>query len=188
MPLFTSPDEKKYWFWALAVFITIISTLFLGQPLIELFGDQNIRAVIFLMGMFLVGGSILVHMLKTKPSKIELTVIFGIAAVYVMFILRLGMPERSHLFEYSVLAIFIHKALIERVNHGKLIRMPALIALVISFLIGVLDECIQIFIPDRVFDPADIVFNGFVVLAAIGTRVVFIWVRKRINKIKRNIP
>ena len=184
MPLFTSKREKHLWFWVFVVLTAIFSTLFLGQPLAELFSSQDVRAVIFLIVMFFVGATILVHAIKTKPTKIELTIILGIVAVYTMFVLRLGMPERSHLMEYSVLAIFIHKAILERKNQGKQIPRPALIAMIITLLIGVLDECIQIFLPDRVFDPEAIVFNGMAATMAIGSSVILNWVRQRKNRSK----
>lgn len=185
-PLFTSLREKKLWFWVIVVFAAIFSTLFIGQPLIEVFASQDLRAVVFLFGMILVAAAILIHAIKTKPSGIELGIIMGIVAVYAMFILRLGMPERSHLFEYSILAILIHKALLERANSRKLTMPPALLALIIAFSIGVLDEGVQIIIPDRVFDPEDIVFNGFVILMAIGTNIVFKWIGKIRSKSNRN--
>jgi cation transport ATPase len=182
MSNFKSSKEKRLWFWASMVMVLIFSTLFLGQPLAELFNDQNVRAAVFLVVMFLIGAAILFHALKTKPGKIEITLLLGIAAVYIMFILRLGMPERSHLMEYSVLAILIHKALIERGSQGEKVRLPALSAIVISFLIGVVDECLQIFLPDRVFDPQDILFNGMAVTMAVGSFVVINWARKRFGK------
>jgi hypothetical protein len=43
----------------------------------------------------------------------------------------------------------------------------------------VLDECIQIFLPDRVFDTDDILFNGFAGLMAIGSSLVLQWIRKK---------
>ncbi|MCP4974988.1 MAG: VanZ family protein [Maribacter sp.] len=184
MPLFTSKREKQLWLWAFVVFFGIFSTLFFGQPLAKLFSSQDVRAVIFVIVMLLVGTTILIHAIKTKPSKMELTILVGIIAVYTMFILRLGMPERSHLMEYSVLAIFIHKAILERKNQGKHISMPALIALVISFTIGVIDECIQILLPNRYFDPEDIVFNGMAAAMAIGSSVIINWVRKWKNTSK----
>ena len=184
MSLFTSSREKHLWFSAFAVFIAIFSTLFVGQPLISIFGNQDIQAVIFLLGMILVGVTILLHVLKTKPSKIEIVILLGIVAVYTMFFLRLGIPERSHLIEYSVLAVFIHKAITERVNQGKQITFPALLSFIVTFLIGVFDECIQIILPNRVFDPLDILFNGFVVTMAIGLRVVYSWVRKQMSRLK----
>jgi len=182
MTLFKSSREKRLWLWALAVLVTIFSTLFVGQPLIKLFSDQNVRAVIFLLVMILIGAAVIVHALKTKPGKIELVLLLGIVAVYTMFFLRLGMLERSHLIEYSVLAIFIHMALIERANQEHKILKPALLAFVITLIIGILDECIQIFLPGRVFDPIDIQFNGLAALMAIGSRVTLQWVRKKLNK------
>jgi len=187
MTLFTSNREKRLWFWVIVVIVAIFSTLFLGQPLIELFSSQDLRAIIFVLVMLLVGTTILIHAIKTKPSRIELTIWFGLLAVYTMFILRLGMPERSHLMEYSVLAIFIHKAILERKSQGKQIPAPALIALVSTFLIGVLDECIQILLPNRYFDPEDIIFNGMAAVMAIGSSVVLNWVRKRKNTSKMKI-
>lgn len=180
MPLYTSSREGQFWIWAFVVVLTIFSTLIIGQPLIRLLGDQNVRAVFFLLGMALVGLAIILHALKTKPGKIELVLILGIVAVYVMFFLRLGMPERSHLIEYSVLAILIHKALVERKKHSN-VSAPALIAFIATFLIGVLDESIQIFLPDRVFDAADILFNGSAVAMAIGSSVLMTWVRRLRN-------
>ncbi len=99
-----------------------------------------------------------------------------------MLFLRLGLPERSHLFEYSVLAIIIHKALNERANQGGQVPVPALLAFAIAFLIGVFDECLQIILPDRVFDPVDILFNGFAVTMAIGSSVILRWIRNYRNK------
>lgn len=182
MPLFKSLREKRLWLLALMVLLLIFSTLFVGQPLLEYFGDQNLRAIIFLTVMILIGAAILFHALKTRPSRIEIAIWLGMAAIFIMFFLRLGMPERSHLIEYAVLAILIHKAIDERIGREKQILIPALIAIVITFLIGVLDECIQIFLPDRVFDIQDILFNGMVVSMAIGFRLVFTWVRKHFSK------
>lgn len=184
MPLFTSRREKHLWLWVLAVLLAIFSTLFVGQPLAELFRNQDVQAVIFLLGMLLVGLTILVHALRKKVHQIELALWLGITAVYAMLFLRLGLAERSHLIEYSVLAIFIHRALIERRSQGKLIAWPALLALVSAFIIGVLDEGIQFFLPNRVFDPVDIFFNGMAATLAIGFTVGLDWVRKRLNRDK----
>ena len=177
MPFFTSKKEKNLWLWAVAVFAAIFSTLFMGMPLANQLRDQNVQAVFFICGMLLVASAVVVHGLNPKTSRIELSILLGIIAVYVMFIFRLGAPERSHLMEYSVLAIFIHKALVERATQRKRIMKPALIALVIAFLIGVLDESIQLILPNRVFDPQDILFNGIAVTMAIATRLLLHWVR-----------
>ncbi|MCK5443000.1 MAG: VanZ family protein [Maribacter sp.] len=182
MSLFTSSWEKQLWLYAFIVLATIVSTLIFGQPLVEVFASQDLRAAIFLLVMALVGTTIVIHGIKTRPSRAEITIWLGLSAVYIMFFLRLGMPERSHLMEYSVLAIFIHMALIERIGQESKVLKPALLALTATFIIGLLDECVQIFLPDRVFDPNDIAFNGFSGLMAIGSRMLLQWIRKKTRK------
>jgi VanZ family protein len=182
MPLFTSAREKRLWLYALIVLLTIISTLIFGQPLVRLFANQDVRAAIFLLVIAIIGTTILIHGLKTRPSRAEVTIWLGLAAVYIMFFLRLGMPERSHMMEYSVFAIFIHMALIERIGQESKILKPALLAIAATFIIGLLDECAQIFLPNRVFDPNDMAFNGFSGLLAIGSRMVLQWIRKKTRK------
>ena len=182
MPLFTSAREKRLWVGALMVVVIIFITLFVGRPLANLFTDGDVRAAIFLLVMLLVGATIIAHGLNAKPSQLEISILLGIIAVYIMFFLRLGLPERTHLIEYSVLAIFIHKAIVERMRNGKNIRVPALWAMVGAFLIGVLDECIQIFLPNRVFDLEDILFNGMAVTTAIGSSLILKWARKKMGK------
>lgn len=179
MSIFTSSRERYLWRWVAAVLVAILVTLFFGRPLTDLFTNQNIQAIIFMLGMLLVGTAILVHALRTKPGKTEIAIFIGIIAVYLMLFLRLGLPERSHLIEYSVLAVFIHMALSERAKQVDNMPSPALLAFVLTFLVGVLDECIQIFLPHRVFDLQDIAFNGIAAALAIGSVVVIRWVQGR---------
>lgn len=177
MPPFVSAKEKRLWLWAATVLVAILATLFIGRPLANQLRDQNIQAIFFLFGLIMTGAAIVVHALRVKPNQIELSIIYGIVAVYGMFIFRLGAPERSHLIEYSVLAILVHKALIERFKDTNSILKPALLGLTITFLIGVLDESIQLFLPNRVFDVEDIVFNGMATAMAISANVLITWVR-----------
>lgn len=181
MSFFTSEKEKRRWFYVLLVLTAIFAALFFGQPLIKIFGDQNIQAIIFVLGMLLVGAAIIIYGLKTQPRKTELVIWLGLAAVFIMLFLRLGLPERSHLFEYSILAIFIHGALLERAKNKRLIFKPALLAFLTTSTFGTLDECVQLFLPDRVFDTNDILFNGFAAFMAIGARVGLQFLRKKID-------
>jgi len=182
MPYFTSLREKRYWFWAILVYITILSTLFIGQPLANELRDQNVQAIFFLLGMALVATAVIIHGLLTKPSNIEYAVLFGIIAVYIMFFLRLGAPERSHLIEYSVLAILLHKAFKERFVLDNKIFKPAFFSLFVGILLGTLDESIQLLIPHRYFDPQDIIFNCLAVTMAIGTSLLLNWLNRRLKK------
>ena len=137
------------------------------------------QAVFFLIGLLLVALAIILHGIRAKPGKLELSVIIGVAAVYIMFIFRLGAPERSHLIEYSVLAILIHKALLERSKYRTLTLKPGLLAFILAFSFGVLDESIQYFIPTRVFDVEDIIFNGSAVSMALIASLILQFVKNR---------
>ena len=184
MSIFRTLREKRLWFYALLVLLAILSTLAFGRPLQEMLRDQNVQTVFFLIGMILTGATIITHGLKTQPSKTEITIWIGIAAVYIMFIFRLGAPERSHLIEYSVLSIFVHEALTERWGQKKGDAVPALLAFLTVSIIGVLDESVQMFLPSRVFDPTDMLFNSLAALMAIGGSMILKYAR---NKFRRNM-
>ena len=182
MALFKTSREKRLWIYVLMVLVAIFSTLVLGRPLLRILGNQNVQGAVFVLAMILVGVVIIIYGLKFRPKRTELEIWLGLAAVYLLFFLRLGLPERSHLIEYSVLAIFVYAALIERSGKEKQTLRPALYAFAITFAIGALDEFVQIWIPDRVFDANDILFNGLAVFMAIGTSAVLIWIRKRFRE------
>lgn len=179
--MFTTSREKLLWFWTLLVIVMIFSTLFVGQPLEKQLRDQNTQAVFFVLGMVLIGVAILFHGIKVKLGMIELAILIGVIAIFVLFFFRLGAPERSHLIEYSVLAIFTHSAIMERLGMTNRKLKPAILAFMFTCLIGLIDESIQVILPHRVFDLQDILFNGMVALIAIGTSLVLVWIRKRIT-------
>ncbi|QBA64965.1 VanZ family protein [Muriicola soli] len=179
--------RKRYlWLAVLIVYLTILSTLFIGQPLANELRDQNVQAVFFLFGMFMVGIAVLLHGLISKPSKIEYAVLFGIIGVYVMFFFRLGAPERSHLIEYSALAILLHKAIRREIAPERSIWLPAILAWLSGIFLGTLDEGIQYFLPERVFDPVDIVFNSMAISMAIIATMLLNWLNKKFTKRKVN--
>ena len=182
MSLFTSSREKRLWLYALIVWVAILSTLAFGRQLQHIVMAQNTQAVFFWVGLILIGVTIIVHGLKVRPSKTEWTIWFGLAAVYILFIVRLGVPERTHLMEYSVLAIFIHKALIERLSLKNQVLMPALLAFMVTLILGILDECVQMFLPNRVFDPLDMLFNSLAALMAIVGSMMLHWASKKLRK------
>lgn len=179
MALFHSAREKRLWIWAALVGIAIFGSLFIGRPLIEFFGNQDTQALIFVLGMLLVGATMLMHAVRTDAKGPELSLWLGITAVYVMLFLRLGLAERSHLIEYSVMAVFVHKALLERVKHKSTSWPAAILAFLITFVIGALDEFIQFFLPHRVFDLLDILFNSFAIALAISARIALRWIRQK---------
>ena len=185
MSLFKSKREKQLWLYVLVVLIAITATLVFADGLTFLIINQNMQVVVFWMAFILIGLSTIIHGLKIRPSKVEIVVWFGFFAVYLLLFLRLGHAERTHLMEYSILAIFIHKALIER-NQGKKIAITGLFAFLITFTIGFLDELIQLFLPSRVFDSIDILFNTLAAFMTITASLLIHWIRVKIGKNKRS--
>ena len=156
------------WKCAFAVIAAIALTLFLSSSLNKLFHSQTVSAIGFLVVMGLVGFTLLTQGLDARLKNIEIGVIIGFVAVCLMFFLRLSLPERSHVIEYSVLAVFIYEALLERASHGGM-QFPWAWAIAISSLTGVVDECAQLFLPDRFFDTDDILFNTLASLFGVGS-------------------
>ena len=81
--------------------------------------------------------------------------------------------------EYSVLALLILEALMERARNGRGVRWPAMTAIVVAALLGVLDETIQWFIPSRVFDPVDIAFNVMAAATAVTASITLARIQRR---------
>ena len=89
-----------------------------------------------------------------------------------------GPEERSHLIEYGVVAVFIYEALAERASQGRRVPALPLLAVLATAALGVVDECIQIFVPNRVFDPMDMLFNLLAATMAVGASVALSWARR----------
>jgi hypothetical protein len=181
MSLFTSDRERRLWVWTLAVVVAIYSTLGLAATLVGALQNRGLIDAVFVLGFFLVLATIVTQGLKTRPSGAEIGVVLGVVAVYLMVFVRMGIPveERTHLIEYGVMAVFIHEALMERANQGRRVPVPGLLAILATALVGVLDECMQAFLPSRVFDPRDILFNVLASVMAVVACVALGWARRR---------
>ena len=173
----------------MAVLIAIYTTLFFGGRLIDymiekrLIEQSTFYLFLLLLSAFIVSGW------KATTRRVEYWIYAGLTAVYGMALLRLdiSVAERSHMFEYGLLAILIHQALIERRQNGAKVKLPALMAIFGVGTIGLLDECIQYFLPFRVFDVIDIGFNylasSFGVLTSLGIG----WLQRIISNGLKNI-
>ncbi|NNF57280.1 MAG: VanZ family protein [Rhodothermaceae bacterium] len=128
--------------------------------------------------MLLIGVAILTQGLRVRPGGREVGVGMGVAVVYFFMFFRMAIPERSHLIEYSVVAVLVYEALTERVSQGRRVPVPALLAILATSLVGALDEGIQMFFPTRVFDPVDILFNVLAAVMAVLAVAVLRWAQQ----------
>ncbi len=181
MPTLTSNRERRLWLSAAAVVAAIYSTLGLAGPLARFLRDRGLIDVLFISGFVLVLTTIATQGLRTRPGGWEIGVALGVAAAYFMVFVRMAIPaeERTHLIEYGVVAVFIYEALSERSSQGRKIPAPALLTVLATTLIGLLDECIQALLPNRVFDPRDILFNFVAPVLTVSALVALSWLRRR---------
>ena len=183
MALFSSARERRLWLWTLAVVVAIYSTLGLAATLAEVLREHGLlqpaSVVLFLLGMILVGATIVTQGVKARPGGTEIAVALGVTAAYLMVFLRMAvLEERTHLIEYGVLGVFIHEALAERARQGRRVPLPPLLAILATAALGLLDECIQAFLPSRIFDPQDILFNLLAGTMAVAASVALAWARR----------
>ncbi|MDF1865941.1 MAG: VanZ family protein [Saprospiraceae bacterium] len=179
MNLFTSDRERRLWYWVLATVVGIYSTLGLARSIAGFLRDKNLIEGLFGFGMILIVAAIIIQGLKKQRSGTEVFIGLGIIGVYLIVFTRMAIPEeRTHLIEYSVLAILILEALRERSNQGRKMPYLAILAILMTSTIGVIDECIQAFLPSRVFDPFDILFNVLASIMAVLGSLVIAWARR----------
>ena len=158
--LFSSTRERRLWGCVLAVVVAIYSTLGLARTLAAQLGGAGLGEWLFLVACIMVLVTVVTQGLTTRPSVAEWGVAMGIAAAYLLVFVRMAIPtERSHLIEYGVVAVCIYEALQERAGQGRRVPVPALLTVLLTGLLGVLDECLQILVPSRIFDPVDLLFN-----------------------------
>lgn len=180
MITFFTVRERRLWVWVTIVMVAIYSTLGLARIVADELRNRELFDTAFVVGFVLVWLAIGAVALRVRPRGAEIGVAVGVAAVYLMVLARMGIPEeRTHLFEYSILALLVYEALVERKRHGGNVRFPALIAFGGASSMGVVDELIQAVLPGRVFDVRDIGFNVLAVGMAIVSAVLLRRVRRR---------
>ncbi len=179
MPLFTSKREKRLWIWTMVIIVAIYASLGIARPISNILIDNGLLTPFFIAGMLLVCVTILTHGFKRRPGKIDIILVPGVIAVYLMVFVRIEIPqERTHLIEYGVLAIFILETFKERAKNIDYLLSPALLAILSTGIFGIIDELIQAFIPNRIFDIRDILFNTFAGILAVGISSILVWIRK----------
>jgi len=183
MTLFKSNRERRLWLCVLLVVIAIYSSLGLVGTLAGILREKNLLGSLFFISFLMILAAIIGSGLQRRAGKREIWVTVGIIAVYGMMFSRLGsLEERTHLFEYGVVAILIHQAFLERLNQGGRVPGPAVLAVVLTAILGWLDEGIQALLPNRVYDFVDVGVNFLSALMAVTASVVLRWSRKRIEE------
>lgn len=182
MSVFSSNRERRLWIFMFVVVVGIYSTLATSNRLAGVLREHGLLDISFAVGALLVGLTVIAHSLKSRPNMAGIVIALGVAAAYLLVFVRMANPaERTHLIEYGVVSILAYEALAERARNGRQVPVPALLAIILTSAIGVLDECVQAILPNRVFDPRDILFNALAAIMAILSTVALSWARQRIS-------
>lgn len=171
-------SERYYWRCSALIILLIFSTLFIGNPLRQWWDNQDGHAFFFVIGMALVAGCIALGGLFFRDRWENIALRMGLAAIFVMFLLRLSLAERSHIIEYSVLAYCIFKALSTR-NKGRGNESSAYLqSAILCIIIALIDEGLQTVLPQRIGSWEDIVFDVGAVGFALGGVAILRGVKK----------
>lgn len=93
---------------------------------------------------------------KLRDPESFLKMVFMLAMFVLLGMMAEHAPEKIHLVMYFVLGLLLFKSVI------PLVRSPLwayLAVAVLCFIVGAADEAVQYFLPSRVFDVRDIIFN-----------------------------
>jgi hypothetical protein len=176
--MFASARERRLWFWAFAVLIAIYSTLGLAGTLVEYLGTSGLLDAVFFYTFLVLVACLFGVAVVRRPGQREVWVGIGVLAVYTMTLLRMGLVERSHLFEYSLLAVLIYQALLERRRNDRPVPAPAVVTIVATVALGWLDEGIQSLLRNRVYDIVDVGFNALAATMAVVASAALAWARR----------
>ena len=174
--MFTSRREKRLWLATLLIISAIYSTAVLARPISQFLREKQLLTPLYIFCLLLICLAILTQGFFRRPGKLDIGLAMGIIAVYLLVGIRMEIPEeRTHLAEYSILAIFVYAAIKERMRVGKKPLLQAGMAIVLTSILGCIDECIQWFLPNRVFDLRDVAFNMLAAALAIGAILGITW-------------
>ena len=183
MSWFNSTRERWLWALALATLIAIYASALFAGSLVDTFGSETVLGVAFGAGL-VAAVTAVVGMALTGRSRAEFWVALAVTAVYAMIPVRSGVVaiERTHLFEYGLLAVLLYEALAERKRNGGAIRLPALAAILSASAFGWLDEAVQALVPTRVYDLRDVGINALAALVAVSAFAALRWGRERVGR------
>jgi hypothetical protein len=176
--VFASTFERRLWLWASAAIVAIYATLAVPLDVAAALVADGGASNLFLVGFVLAVIAVVGPWFRRRPSVREVWVAVVVMAVGLAVLSRLlTSAERTHLFEYGLVAILAYHALSERRRCGRRVTSPALLAIAITAAFGLLDEALQSLLPNRFFDWFDVGTNALAALLAVGAVLVLRWAR-----------
>ncbi len=162
----------------LAIVMAIYATLGFTPAISGVLRENGLLELAFAAGAGLVALVVVIHGLKSNGAGVVF--LLSVLAVYLLVLVRIESPEeRTHIVEYGVLAILLFEAFAERAKNDRYALTPSFSAIILASAIGVADELIQAWLPNRVFDLRDIAFNILASALAVLSSMTLAWMRDR---------
>lgn len=170
--------ERALWAAVVTVVISIFAASVWAGRLVEIWGVEAVLGAAFAAGLAIAAASVIGLALSGGRGQ-SLWVSLGVLAAAWMIPVRGGVAalERTHLFEYGLLAVLLHEAFLERTSSGAGPSRPAVVAVVVASLLGWLDEVVQAPVPGRVYDLRDVGVNALAAGVAVAIVVGLRWAR-----------
>jgi len=141
------------------LYIVRFITMFLRERGLLSLTIYTMTAVFFLL--------VALYVLRLKPPILSILLLIPILGAYGVLFLKMKIPvERIHLLEYGLLGFMLTGVLNDRWRAGR------------SAGAGYVDEAIQYFLPNRVYDLRDVGFNALAGFSGIVVFAVLHWVQR----------
>jgi hypothetical protein len=178
MTWFTSARERRLWRWALLILAAILTGAVLAGSLVGVLSSE-IWLGFFFAGGFALAVIAILGLAFDRAERRPLWITLGVLVALAMIPVRSGLPaiERTHLFEFGLLAVVLYEALTERRKQSGRGPLPGLTAICLATGIGWLDEALQGWVPGRVYDLRDVGVNALAALVAVSVLAAVRWGR-----------
>jgi hypothetical protein len=160
-------SERRSWVWVFICIGLIYATIPLARLLVGMVDEQFGREI-FLYAcllLFTLGGAFGLRNLRHRqlPTGAYLCLI-GVLFIFAVTIYQLrAIPEEAlHVAQYALLAGLVYRAFAHRVRDHTIFPL----ALLLTSMVGMVDEYFQWVVPSRYFDLTDIGLNAFAGLIA----------------------
>lgn len=170
--------EGRLWSWAFLILVAILVAAVFAGALVAAVPSEAVLGVAFAGGLAMAVVAVLGIALDRKRSP-DVWIVVGVLAALVMIPVRTGVTalERTHLFEFGLLAVVVYEALTERRRNAGGVPLPGLAAICLTAVVGWLDEALQALVPGRVYDLRDVGINALAALVTVSVVAAIRWAR-----------
>jgi len=165
---------RTKWIIIVSEILIIYSTLYIVRFITTFLRERGLLSltIYILTAVFFL--LVALYVLRLRPPLPSILLLIPVIAAYGVMFLKMKIPvERIHLLEYGLLGFMLTGALNDRWSAGR----SAGVALALAAAAGYVDEAIQYFLPNRVYDLRDVGFNTLAGLGGIVVFAVLHWVK-----------